>query len=177
MIIFQTACGSATSNLRLGRSLLVSTGTPQSTTFRSNAYIHRLNRTLQAEMRALSACHSAAGRIRAPRETDLLGFVSHHQAAGRELVRLIIAHRGLPEERAPLSLDMLTRTLLRLCSKAPSRLAGRVTLGTLSQVEAHLGRCYLRLLDLAPEQDAPLIASLHERAQRHLAQLEGEPLP
>ena len=47
MIIFQTAGGGDAGAFGLKGGLL--DARPPATTFRSNAYIHRLNRTLQAE--------------------------------------------------------------------------------------------------------------------------------
>jgi hypothetical protein len=167
MIIFQTASSDLT-GLSLDASLLKSDFVP-ATTFRNNAYIHRLNRTLQAEMRALSAYRSLTDRdasVGVPAER-LIAHVEGHQAAGKELVRLIIANRGVPEDRSALSFG-LTRTLIHICSRVPVRLFERATLGTLATLEKQLVVSYRKLINEAPLRDVPVLEDLLTQTERRV---------
>src|SRR5262249_32611129 len=150
MIIFQTASGGDVGSLGLRRAL--SHAQVPATTFRHNAYIHRLNRTLQAEMRAVSAYRSASSKSASARLLD--DAETGHQESGKTLVRLIIANRGIPEDRSALSLG-LTRTFIQLCTLVPTELSRRVTLGTLKQLEKNLIASYRKLLEAAPGRDVP----------------------
>jgi hypothetical protein len=166
MIIFQTAGSGDTSSFGLGRAPL---GAP-ATTFRSNAYIHRLNRALQAEMRAVSAYRSLDARG-APVSGDFLDEAeTGHQENGKALVRLIIANRGIPEDRSVLSLG-LTRTFIQLCALVPSELSRRATQGTLRQLEKGLAGGYRKLLQAAPPRDAHVLEELLGSAERRAAEL------
>jgi hypothetical protein len=163
MIIFQTAGGDAGA-LGLKGGLL--DARPPATTFRNNAYIHRLNRTLQAEMRAVSAYRTLKDR---PAFDEL---AAGHQLAGKELVRLIIANRGIPEDRSALSLG-LTRRFIHLCAALPSRLSGRVATSTLRQLERQLVVSYRKLMGLAPGCDLPILADLLKAAERQARKLDA----
>ena len=161
MIIFQTAGGTGSVGLEAG---LLAGRMPDCTTFRSNSYIHRLNRTLQAEMRVLSAyCglgeHPTLG-------SDLATVTAGHQHAGRELVRLIIANRGIPEDKSALSFG-LTKTLVQLCAAMPRGIAGRATRTTLVRLEQNLVTNYEKLLKVAPARDASSLAELLSQTKRH----------
>lgn len=165
MIIFQTAgCGCA-GGLELKPGLLADTDA-HSTTFRTNDYIHRLNRTLQAEMRALSAYTSLTEQRSPPMDS---GVEAHH-LAGRELVRLIIANRGVPEDRAALSLG-ITKRLIQFCTLVPTRLTERVTVTTLRQLERVLIAHYQKLLTIAPGRDRDDLEQLLARALEQLSAL------
>lgn len=159
MIIFQTAGsgGWAGSSLSaLGRELLGEG--PAATTFRSNGYIHRLNRTLQAEMRAVSAYSAGRDALHAKNGEE-------HGHAGKTLVRLIIANRGIPEDRTVLSLG-LTRTWIGLCTRIPTKLFEKATAGTLLTLEAQLARRYRELLREAPARDVPELRDLLKKTER-----------
>ena len=153
MIMFQTAgTGYAPA---FGLTTRLGALTP-ATTYRSDAYIHRLNRALQAEMRAVAAYRSL--RQGRPRPA----FDHHgesHRLAAKELVRLVVANRGLPEDRSVLSLG-LTRTFIQVCEALPSRLTERAATGTLRQLEQQLVTSYRRLLDVAPARDVPTLTRL-----------------
>jgi hypothetical protein len=168
MIIFQTAgCGCA-NGIKLGHGLL-DAAEVSATTFRTNDYIHRLNRALQAEMRALSAYSSlvAGGADQA----SLDAGVTIHHGAGRELVRLIIANRGVPEERAALSFG-LTRRLITFCNLVPTRLSEQVSFSTLRQLERLLLSHYQKLLTLAPPRDQEPIKQLLAKTQEQVLLLQ-----
>jgi hypothetical protein len=162
MIIFQTAgCGCA-NGLKINAGIL-DRGSAPATTFRSNDYIHRLNRTLQAEMRALSAYTSLLSN---PQDhADLVLTAENHQLASRELIRLIIANRGIPEDRAGISLG-LTRSLIRLCTLVPTRLTDKVSLSTLRRIEQGLVVRYEKLLKMAPTRDQEALLHLLAQTQQ-----------
>jgi hypothetical protein len=133
------------------------------TTFQNNDYIHKLNRTLQAEMRALSAYGSLAEKPTLG--SELSQVTAGHQHAGKELVKLIIANRGIPEDRAAISLG-LTRTLVQLCAAMPPGIAGRATRKTLVRLEQNLVGSYQKLLKLAPSRDTGALADLLAQAEK-----------
>lgn len=161
MIIFQTA-GGGTGSIRLDSGILAGRS-PECTTFRSNDYIHKLNRALQAEMRALSAYGSLAER---PALGDELERVSAgHQHAGKELVKLIIANRGIPEDKSTLSFG-LTKTFVQLCAAMPRGIGGRATRTTLVSLERGLVGSYRRLLKMAPARDAQQLAELLSQTEK-----------
>lgn len=157
MIIFQTAGGGNAGSFGASAALLRERGAPVATTFRSNEYIHRLNRALQAEMRAVSAYRGLGVRFDEAHAA--------HQDSGKELVRLIIANRGIPEDRTALSFG-LTRTLIHLCNAMPARLGERATLGTLQKIEGHLVQSYKKLQTMAPSRDRPILDELLARTER-----------
>lgn len=163
MIIFSTAGGGA-GGVIAGHGLL-SDAYPSATTFRHNGYIHRLNRTLQAEMRAI-----AAYRAYDSNDRELVADGAEHQAAARELVRLIIANRGVPEDRSALDLG-LTPALIRIFGRVPTRFFARATVGTLETIERRLVGQYRRLLSEAPQSDAAAIAELLRQTERHAEHL------
>jgi hypothetical protein len=160
MIIFQTAGSGDASGFRFDAHLLGDLGSV-ATTYRESDYIHRLNRTLQAEMRAVSAYRSVGLRL----PEKLTDAFDGHQRAGRELVRLVIANRGVPEDRSALSFG-LTRTVVQILSRVPSRLAERVTSQTLLRLETHLEESYQRLLEIAPARDRLVLNGLLQQAER-----------
>ena len=162
MIIFQTAgCGCA-NGLKINAGIL-DRGSASATTFRSNDYIHRLNRTLQAEMRAVSAY---ASLLINPQDHANFGLTAeNHQLASRELIRLIIANRGIPEDRAGISLG-LTRSLIRLCTLVPTRLTDKVSLSTLRRIEQGLVVRYETLLKMAPTRDQEALLHLLAQTQQ-----------
>lgn len=168
MIIFQTAGSGDAGSFRLNARLL-GDRMPSATTFRSNDYIHRLNRTLQAEMRAISAYRGLNGRE--PDALELEAKAACHQLAGKELVRLIIANRGIPEDRSTLSLG-LTKTFIQICNRVPSRLAERVTFTTLYKLECRLVGSYKKLVTVAPARDIAVLTHLLDRAERRSADLD-----
>ncbi len=164
MIIFQTAGGGA-GGFTVGTTTIPEAYQPHATTFRSDEYIHGLNRTLQAEMRALSAYRAYAKSE--PTSDHSLVMLEEHQAASRELVRLIVLNRGVPEDRSALSLG-LTRTFIQICAAFPSRLLERATLSTLSSLERHLVARYQKILKDAPARDAPALEELLRQTESRI---------
>lgn len=163
MIIFQTAGSGEFGGMVLKGGLLLSSQ-PPSTTFRTNAYIHRLNRTLRAELRAVSA-YAALARQKTMHSTKKSALLTDHQLASRELVRLVIANRGIPDDQPALQMG-LTSTVIRFCRLAPPRLAQRAANGTMTQMERHLLINYRRLLRMAPPADIPVLAALIKRREQ-----------
>lgn len=154
MIILQTA-GSGNSGSILGAGLLAPR--EQVTTFRNNSYIHRLNRTLQSELRAVSAYNHV---FFVNREPDLFQEASQvHQNCGKQLIRIIIANRGIPEEKSALSIG-LTKHWFRMCASADQPFLERTALMTLNQIEKNLQINYDRLLREAPVSDIQLLEQL-----------------
>lgn len=170
MIIFQTAGGGDAGSFPLGG--LFSDSDVPATTFRNNSYIHRLNRTLQAEMRAISA-YKAAHRQLADESCDLLDkIIASHQSAGRELVNLIIFNRGIPEDRSTISIG-LTRTIIGAWRAIPDPVATKATLSTLRSLERHLVSLYKRLKTEAPRRDLPVIEHLLLGTENSCSQVES----
>lgn len=165
MIIFQTAGSSLTSGFRFDAHLLGDLSS-QATTFRDNDYIHRLNRTLQAEMRAVAAYRSIARHLP---EKLAIGLELHERSA-RSLVNLIIANRGIPEDRSALSFG-LTRRFIQICARVPGRLTDLATVSTLHKLETHLIECYNKLLTLAPSRDLQALTQLLLHVERQEAAL------
>ena len=149
MIIFQTVgCGCA-NGFKITAGMLENPDV-SATTFRTNDYIHRLNRALQSEMRAYSAYNSLLTHT--SDHSELECSAEQHQQSSRDLVRLIIANRGIPEDRAALNLG-LTKGLIRLCTMVPTKLTERVSISTLKRVELSLVSQYRRLQKMAPPRD------------------------
>lgn len=169
MVILQTANGSNANSANID-ALLRRRGCCKApiTTFQNNEYIHRLNRTLQAEMRALSGCRSLLSRQ--PSAAALHQAITDHDFAARELARLVIANRGVPEDKATLSFG-LTQTLIRVCSAIPVRLFEKASYSTLIVLEKNLSRRYNRLLVVAPLRDQELLGNLKSLAEQHQANL------
>ena len=168
MIIFQTA-GSGNqvgAGLRLGAHLLGDLSA-QATTYQDNSYVHRLNRTLQAEIRAVSAYRSLGAKRTGRLDESLAG----HQAAGRELQRLIVANRGIPEDRPAVSLG-LSKTVVRIFARVPTRFGERVTHRTLLRLETQLTARYRALLKLAPSRDFQALTEILKRTERNVADLK-----
>lgn len=169
MIIFQTAGGGDASSFGFG-AIFSESGAP-ATTFRNNSYIHRLNRTLQAEMRAVSA-YNAARRQLEQDGCDLLdSTIPSHQSSGKELINLIISNRGIPEDRTALSIG-LTRTLISAWRAIPDAVATKATLSTLYGIERHLVSSYKRLKKEAPRRDLPIIDHLLSEAVKSCTLVE-----
>jgi len=156
MIIFQTA-GCSYAGPVAYKSGLRAEAPGQATTFRSNDYIHRLNRTLQAEVRTLSAYLSLANHRSST--TIVEDGSAAHQLASRELVRMIISGRGVPEDRSTLSLG-LTRRLVSLLKRMPAGIAERATTATLRQLERQLVAHYKQLIAIAPARDVDSLREL-----------------
>jgi hypothetical protein len=161
MIIFQMAGGGDAGSI--GFRDMFSNSNTGATTFRSNAYIHRLNRTLQAEMRAISGYKAALRQL----EIDACQLadvaVPAHQGCAKDLINLIILNRGIPEDKTALSIG-LTRTLITACRAIPDPVALKATIGTLRGIERHLVSSYKKLIEEAPRRDLPLIEDLLGRA-------------
>ncbi len=163
MIIFQTA-GGGSGSMSLDSGILAGRGAAECTTFQTNDYIHKLNRTLQAEMRAVSAYGSLAEKPELG--SELADVTAGHQHAGRELVRLIVANRGIPEDKVGVSLG-LTKTFVQLCASMPRGIAGRATRTTLIRLEQNLVGSYHKLLKLAPARDAGILTELLAQTEKH----------
>ena len=162
MIIFQTAGSGCANGLKINAGIL-DRGSASATTFRSNDYIHRLNRTLQAEMRAMSAYSSL---LTNPQDRANFALAAeNHQLASRELIRLIIANRGIPEDHVGIRVG-LTRSLIRLCTLVPTRLTEKVSLSTLSRIELGLVARYQKLLKMAPARDQEALLHLLAQTQQ-----------
>lgn len=167
MIILQTASGGSAGSIDIDSILRKRRPTP-ATTFRNNDYIHQLNRTLQKEMRALAACR---GLLRHhPEAQPLAVAVTDHHQAVNELVRLVIANRGVPEDKTALSLG-LTSTFIRVCSAIPVRWFERASFSTLIGLEKSLIRTYQKLISQAPLRDQESLAILKALAEKHQAEL------
>ena len=165
MIILQTA-GSGESSGILGSGLL--NPLDQTTTFRNNSYIHRLNRTLQAELRAVSA-YDSASEMHGDSDTFSEAYTSH-QYCGKQLIRIIIANRGIPEEKSSLSFGLTSRWV-RLCSSIDFPLLAQTAKLTLTQIERNLQSNYDRLLLEAPVTDIALLEQLKRASQKQLDRL------
>jgi hypothetical protein len=177
MIILQTAGGGGAGLLGPGAGVLEG-GLGRSTTFRDNDYIHRLNRALQAEMRAVSAWgRVASGKTRGAAELDgehwrheASAVAEEHQRAGRELVRLIVANRGIPEDKTALPIAVAP-AVVGLLRAMPAAVAAPAERRTLALVEARLAQGYQRLLREAPTADRLALAALLDGTQRRRARL------
>lgn len=171
MIILQAAGGDISLTFDGAQLLGDSPFLTHATTYRDNSYIHRLNRTLQSEMRAISTYRSLQLSLGSPLALEMTAdfdcYLSEHQDAGKELVRLIVLNRGIPEDRSILSLH-LTGTFLQICSRVPSRLFVRVTLSTLAQVERHLLVQYDRLMQEAPGRDIEALSLLRSGLRKRI---------
>jgi hypothetical protein len=175
MIILQTVSGDLGITFEGAGLLGESKFAPTATTYRDNSYIHKLNRALQAEMRAVSAYRSLqsseALQLNLNPTTDLDQHLLDHQEATKELVRLIILSRGIPEDRTVVSLGF-TKTFLQFCSRVPTRLFARVTVSTLAQLERNLLSHYERLLAEAPARDQESLRQLCQAANGHVESLK-----
>lgn len=160
MIIFQTAGGGDAGSFGFG-AIFSETGAP-ATTFQTNPYIHRLNRTLQAEKRAVTAYNAARRQLGSI--CDLADIaIPMHQTSGKQLINLIIANRGIPEDKTAISIG-LTRTIITACRVIPDPVALKATLGTLQGVERHLVFSYKKLKNIAPRRDINILDELLRNA-------------
>lgn len=150
MIILQTAGGGEVTSFPWDGLLKGRVDQAPATSFRNSDYIHKLNRTLQAEVRALSAYREVLSRH--PEIKHLHQALTDHQNASSELVRLVIANRGVPEDKAALNLG-LSRRFVQICSAIPVRFFERASLSTLRAMETNLASAYTRLADEAPMRD------------------------
>ncbi len=167
MIILHTATNpNINVNIKLTGRLL--SGVPP-TTFRNNSYIQRLNRTLQAELRTITAY---SGVIRTtPAKTIYDKSCESHQRNGRQLVKLIVQNRGIPDDHSPLS-SGLTEKWVKICSYLSPSLRQKTTNLTLEQLEQHLLVNYNSLIAEAPLRDAELLMELNRIAQSNLNRLK-----
>jgi len=170
MIIFQTAGGGDAGSIGFGE--IFSENNASATTFRSNAYIHRLNRTLQAEMRAVSAYKAALRQLEIDSCQLADAAVPSHQSCAKDLINLIILNRGIPEDKTALSIG-LTRTLITACRVIPDPVAFKATIGTLRGIERHLVSSYKKLIAEAPRRDLPFIENLLGRAIKSSQTIDG----
>ena len=170
MIILQTAGGDDASGVAgFAGSLFGTDAGFQATTFRSNDYIHRLNRTLQTELRAVCAYQAVRPGVKA---IDCDHAVEEHQYSARQIVRLVVANRGIPEDHAPLTTS-LTTTVFRLCGALPTSMGQVATISALVTLEKSLFDSYSKLLDQAPPADAELLDLLAKRTGRRIEGLRG----
>ncbi len=131
------------------------------TTFRDSPYIHALNRALKDE---IEACAIYAQLMRLDpvaihARVDVATGFENHQGAGKELIKLIIAHRGLPDDQGSFSLG-LARRILRICDVAPVGVSRRLSATTIKQMELRLINRYEELLALAPQSDIAILEDL-----------------
>ena len=112
MIIFHAA-GNEISGSTFSTAF-IGAGRTAPTTFRNNSYIHKLNRTLQAELRTVSA-YSGVIKNQNNKPADYSRTCQAHQKSGRQLVKLIIQNRGLPDDNPSISIG-LTESWVKLCS-------------------------------------------------------------
>lgn len=132
---------------------------PLSTTFRRNAYIDRLNLTLQIETitaRSYQACR---------RRKEKAAQIEQHFSASKALVRLIIENRGVPEDRPFFRLE-LTPFFVRASDSLPCFINPKRWL--FWRLEARLVRAYAALLRIAPAKDQEILRDLEAKAKEQL---------
>ncbi len=148
MVIFQIASSSHVGSFRR-KGVLWLGHVPSSTTFRDSPYINELNRVLKHEIEACAIYSKLVLSV----------GLDCHQIAARELVRLIVAHRGVPDDHGGFTLS-LARRFLGICDVAPSGVAKLITSTTLRQFELKLVERYDHLISIAPISDQVILNDL-----------------
>lgn len=162
MIIFQTASGSNGGGIiHAGLFDKVTC-----TTFKSSEYIHNLNRTLQSEMRAIATYQNSS----ASGEPNCSDKAAEHQHCARELVRIIIANRGIPEDATVLK-NALLPPLVKAYKAFPDQLQKQMLLRTLLQIEKRLHSKYESLIDQAPSRDRLDIRALANKSELRIEEI------
>lgn len=135
--------------------------------YNETPYITALNRALQLEHSAVAIY---AAKQRRPNSADgragatAIDRTECHNRALRQLVQLIFAQRGIPDN-GPAGITAVTGTVAARVSRFMPPVVQDPMLGVSAQrVEYALSRRYRQLLDLAPQTDREIIKSLLQQS-------------
>jgi len=156
MIMLQAGSNSEGPPMWPTRSLLSRTRPSLVGTFRNTPWIRRLNELLQRELHAISVYQGAAAVLH-EWGVDHDAVIKRHQDAARELVRLVVHHRGIPADDRGAHVS-LTAAMLQICSVMGAM--RRVALSRLAGLEVGLAKAYEDALRDAPRGDDEVLKHL-----------------
>ena len=172
MIMLQTGSGGGgegQGSLNWANSRALTSWRKSSTTFRDTPWIQRLNAMLQRELAAVDVYEAAPTNLGLVARSEI---ITRHQDSGRELVRLIVSHRGLPADRTSSFHGRLTRTVLQMHSAFGGyELSKRIAGNRLIALEESMLKAYDGLIRDAMPGDREVL--LHVR---HLTSSNAEAL-
>lgn len=129
---------------------------PSVTTFNDSEYVQRLNVALQLETLAVKV-YSQLQKLDEPAAMERSCL---HQHSSRQIIRMVIAQRGVPEERPTSLLTLIQAAALQAVELMPSNVQKRL-LGRMGvRLARQLKRTYLNLIPIAPPQDVETIRDL-----------------
>lgn len=135
-------------------------------TYEDSPYIRRLNALLAKELAAVDVY----SKFEHDQSLAQLKYHEAHQEAGRLLVRLVVANRGLPADRAQGMASSITLVVLEVCGVLPLTGASRrLLLRQLTRLETQLSDDYASLHPAAPLGDAEVLRHLGEKAAARAA--------
>lgn len=139
-------------------------GRPGATLFRDDRFIRILNQLLQTELGAAQTYRLLA------RNGISLGhdLYDSHRYAARQLVNLIVANRGLPEENS-LSLPAeLSAALVRISRLMPGRMGQKAAVSGCEAVESWLLERYRAAIRLSRNGSKAPLGELAQETIEHL---------
>lgn len=128
-------------------------------------YVKALNNVYSLEI-SMIEMYSGDAAVRSCKSFDKLR--SSHQFCAKYLRDLIIENRGIPDERANLSIFELSNLAAKICSHLPSPICEKTFTQTSLQSEKSLKHRYRSLLKLAPLKDKQLILQLQICCSSHI---------
>jgi hypothetical protein len=156
MIMLQAGSNSEGPMMWPTRSLLSRTRPSLVGTFRNTPWIRCLNDLLLRELQTISVYQGAATVLH-EWGLDHETVIKRHQEAARELVRLVVHHRGIPADDRGAHVS-LTAAMLQICSVMGTM--RRVALSRLTGLETGLAKAYEAALKDAPRGDDEVLKHL-----------------
>ena len=137
----------------------------KASTFRNSPWIDALNEAIR---RDLAAVEIYSLLIRSA-NFDANSFIDEHAQASRKLAVLVIARRGVPEDRPATAMAGLNKAILHICSLMPGEINQRFSRSRLAGLEKQLCLMYAALASNAPSEDRDTLDLLGTgAADRHL---------
>lgn len=145
-------------------------GRAQSSLFRDNRNIRILNMLLGMELSAVEMYRSLQRRL--PEKQWVEIHRDNHHLASRNLIQIIIRHRGLPQQSMTFTGEVFA-LLLEISFLFSGRIVAKFRRSMYLIFENYLNRCYEKVIVESSDSDAQGLRQQQHLIQGNIARLKG----
>lgn len=138
--------------------------------FRDNRNIRILNSLLGTELSAIEMYRSLQRRL--PQKQWIEIHRDNHYLASRNIIQLIISHRGLPQQSLTMTGEIFT-LILEISFLFSGKTAARFRRRMFLIFESYLNRCYAKVIAECNDSDAQGLRQQQHLIQGNMARLKG----
>lgn len=142
----------------------------QPSLFRDNRNIRILNMLLGMEISAIELYRSLQRRI--PKKEWVGIHRDNHYLASRNLIQIIIRHRGLPQQSMTFTGEIFA-LILEISFIFSGKIAARFRRAMYLMFESYLNRCYEKVIRESTDSDAQGLRQQQHLIQGNIARLKG----